>query len=89
MPFIRRVLSFLKVEFLSYEDQHVADACRLNTFWDRVPLKVTYDDGTSVRNRDQSCMRLDTFKEKFILVKQPLGSGKSYQARRLNFNRVC
>ena len=88
MPFIRRVLSFLKVEFLSYEDQLVADACRLDTFWDRVPLKVTYDDGTSVSNRDQSCMRLDTFKEKIILVKQPLGSGKSYQARRLDYNRV-
>ena len=79
----------MKVEFLSYENQLVADACRLDTFWNRVPLKVTYDNGTSDSNRDQSCMPLDIFKEKFVLVKQPLGSGKSYQARRLDYNRVC
>ena len=34
-------------------------------------------------------MRLDPFEERIILVKQPLGSGKSYQARQLNYNRVC
>ena len=38
-------------------------------------------------------MRLDRFKEKFILLKQPLGSGKSYQARKLarkvEYSRVC
>ena len=33
-------------------------------------------------------MELSKFKERFILVKQPLGSGKSYQARKLDFKRT-
>ena len=89
MPFIKSVLTFLGVEFLNYDDQLVADACRLNEHWGRRELKVTYDDGTSNPNRINSCMRLDGFKEKYVLVKQPLGSGKTYQARKLHYPRIC
>ena len=39
--------------------------------------------------RKNSCMKLEFFKEKFILVKAPLGSGKSYQAQQMKYKRVC
>lgn len=50
---------------------------------------MTYDDGQSIVGRNQSCMSLKNFEEKILLVKQPLGSGKSYQARNLQYDRVC
>ena len=82
-------MKFIGVQFLSYEDQLVADATKLDTFYDRKPLNFSYDDGQSVVGRVNSCTRLDIFKERLLLVKQPLGSGKSFQARRLKYKRVC
>ena len=44
---------------------------------------VTFDDGTSVSGRVNSCMSFCNFREKYILVKAELGSGKSFQAQQL------
>lgn len=67
----------------------IADATRLDTFYHGKPLKVTYDTGQSIVGRNDSCMSLENFEERILLVKQPLGSGKSYQARNLHYDRVC
>lgn len=67
----------------------MADATRLDVFYDGNPLKVTYDTGRSIVGRVNSCMSLEGFDERIILVKEPLGSGKSFQARSLKYNRVC
>ena len=88
-PFIRRLLKKIGVSFLSYEDQLVANATRLDVFQNRVPLKVIYDDGLIIDGRLNSCMSLEKIKERIILLKAPLGSGKSYQARRLEYARIC
>lgn len=89
LTFIWELLTRIGVEFMSYENQAVADVTRLDTHWNRTALKVTYDDGSSIVGRENSCMNLESINERIILVKQPLGSGKSYQARKLSYNRIC
>ena len=86
---IRQALTYIGVQFLNAEDQRVVDSTRLDKKWGRHALSVTFDDGTSVAGRDNSCMMLGSFNEKILLVREPLGSGKSYQARQLRYKRVC
>lgn len=77
LSFIQRTLEQIGVKFLKADDQMVA------------ALRFTLDNGLTVPGRDNRCMNLASFKEKFILVKAPLGSGKSYQARQMKYKRVC
>ena len=74
---------------MTVEDQRVADATRLNTQQNLHPLTVTFDDGMGNSERPYKCMSFCHFDEKYILVKEPLGSGKSYQARTLRYERIC
>ena len=42
-----------------------------------------------MQSRQNTCMSLGGFTVKFILVKAPLCCGKSFQARKLNYQRIC
>ena len=63
LTFIRRVLKHIGVEFLEYSDQVVRDGTRLDRFYKREPLSVTFDNGMSIPHRPNSCMDLTQFKE--------------------------
>ena len=63
LTFIRRVLEHIGVGFLDHSDQIVKDSTRLDSFYGREPLTVTYDNGMSIPHRPNSCMDLTQFKE--------------------------
>ena len=77
------MLRFSGVTFLSKEDQAFNDVIKLSRYTRKGPIKVIYDDGLSHPSQAYKLMSLCGIQERIILVQSRLGTGKTYQAKRL------
>ena len=71
------------VSFVSKEDQAFNDVIKLSRYTRKGPIKVIYDDGLSHPSQAYKLMSLCGIQERIILVQSRLGTGKTYQAKRL------
>ena len=68
---------------MSEEDQAFSDLTKLTTFNKKGSIRIIEDDGLSHSNRKNSLMSIDGLNERVILIQSKLGSGKTFQAKRL------
>ena len=68
---------------MSEIDQAFADMTKLTTFNIKGSIRIIEDDGLSHPNRTGSLMSLSGLSERILLVQSKLGSGKTFQAKKL------